>query len=50
MDHPATPTILLIDDDPPIRTLVHDALQDEGYRVVAVRTREREAPVPCRRA
>jgi two-component system, OmpR family, KDP operon response regulator KdpE len=29
----AAPLILIVDDEPPIRRLVHTALDDEGYRV-----------------
>ncbi len=34
MDHPATPTILLIDDDPTILAFTDEFLRDEGYRVL----------------
>ncbi len=30
----ARPTILLVEDDPAIAALLHDALTDEGYRVL----------------
>ena len=32
MANPA-PLILIVDDEPPIRRLVHTSLDDEGYRV-----------------
>ncbi len=34
-------TILLVEDDPTIAALMHDALTDEGYRVL-----QRNDPLP----
>ena len=37
------PYVLVVDDEPDIRELVKEILEDEGYRVVARRTGTRPA-------
>jgi PAS domain S-box-containing protein len=36
LPHGAGETVLIVDDEPEVRTLVHSVLQQHGYRVVAV--------------
>ena len=31
-----TPVVLVVEDDPPVRELLNEVLEDEGYSVVAV--------------
>lgn len=38
LHQPYQPTILVVDDDPPILELVGEALRDEGFRVVLAAT------------